>query len=192
MHPHCRPPRRGVTIAEALVAMFVLALLSIGVCGLYVESLKMYNEGVHRTSAQQRASFAVQLMLSEIQEATNVDYPGPWVIVFTMPEKQDGLVVVDPETYTVVPGYQVAYYLSDSSGYYYREGPYIWRAQRPLGTEEWQEKRLVIEEVGGLTFTYAPTIEMPELVRASVTVNAEGEPGYFNRTEVGEVWLRNH
>ena len=192
MRPLSRPPRRGVTLAEALLAMFILSVLSIGVCGLYVESLKMYNEGVYRSSAQQRAAFATQLMLAEIQEATNVDYPGPFVIVFTMPLRQDGLIVLDPDTYTVMPGYQVAYYLSDQTGYYYREGPYIWRAQRALGSTEWQDKRLVVDEVGNLSFTYAPTLEMPELVRASVTVNAQGRPGYFNRTEVGEVWLRNH
>ncbi len=187
-----RSPRRGITLAEALLAMCLLAILSVGVCGLYIQSLRLYNEGVHQVSAQQRAALAVQIMLGEIQEAINVDYPGPYVIVFTVPYKQDGACLIDPATYTIQPGKQVAYYLSDRTGYYYRDGPYIWRAERPMGQEDWSEKRLLTDEVDDLTFTYAPTIEMPELVRASVTVNAQGSPGYFNRTEVGEVWLRNH
>ncbi len=100
--------------------------------------------------------------------------------------------MIDPITYTIQPGLEVAFYLSDRTGYYYREGPFIWRAERPIGQQDWSAKRLIVDEVGDLTFTYAPTIEMPELVRASVTVNAAGSPGFFNRTEVGEVWLRNH
>jgi hypothetical protein len=46
--------------------------------------------------------------------------------------------------------------------------------------------------VEDLTFTYAPSVDQLELVQVAITVGQGTYPGYFNRTEVAETWIRNH
>jgi len=49
-----------------------------------------------------------------------------------------------------------------------------------------------MDDVEDLSFTYAPSVTMLELVQVAITVGQGEDPGYFNRTEVAEVWIRNH
>lgn len=186
--------RQGMTLIEVMTTMTILAIISVGVSGLYIQAIKMYQRGQRESTSRDKAALALQKMMPEIREAFNVDYPGPSLIVITMPAKDNqGHYVVDPDTKTLVPGMQVAFYQSNADGTYDDvDGQYIWRCERPDPGAAWTNGGVVIDAVEDLTFTYAPSILLLELVRATVTVGQGTYPGYYNRTEVAEVWIRNH
>ncbi|MBM3476974.1 MAG: prepilin-type N-terminal cleavage/methylation domain-containing protein [Armatimonadetes bacterium] len=184
---------RGFTLVEALTTATVLGILSVGVSALYVASLRMYTRGQREATSRDKASLALERMMPELREAYNVDYPGPSLIVFTMPQKGiDGRYALDPTTKTLLTGKQVTFYQAGASGAMGTTGHYIWRAERASGTSTWTKRTLVMDDVEDLSFTYAPSIDMLELVQAAITVGQGEHPGYFNRTEVAEVWIRNH
>jgi len=188
-----RNRRRGFTLVEALTTATVLGILSVGVSSLYIASLRMYTRGQRESTSRDKASLALERMMPELREAYNVDYPGPSLIVFTMPEKGiDGRYAIDPDTKALMTGKQVTFYQADSSGAIGTSGRYIWRAERAAGTSTWTKRTLIMDGVEDLSFTYAPSIDMLELVQAAITVGQGENPGYFNRTEIAEVWIRNH
>lgn len=183
----------GFTLLEVLTAATILSILSVGVSMLYVASLKMYTRGQREATSRDKAALALERMIPELREAYNVDYPGPSLIVFTMPQRDaDGTYAVDPNTKTLIAGKRVAYYQANHTGLIGTEGTYIWRAERPLGTTMWSSRQVIMDDVEDLSFTYAPSPEMLELVQIAVTVGQGVSPGYFNRTEVAEVYIRNH
>jgi hypothetical protein len=185
--------RGGFTLVEALTTATVLSILSIGVSSLYIASLRMYTRGQRESTSRDKASLALERMMPELREAYNVDYPGPNLIVFTMPQQGiDGRYAIDPATRTLLTGKQVTFYLADTTGTIGAPGRYIWRAERAAGTSTWTKRTLVMDDVEDLSFTYAPSIDMLELVQAAITVGQGDNPGYINRTEVAEVWIRNH
>ncbi|MBM3475584.1 MAG: hypothetical protein FJX75_20150 [Armatimonadetes bacterium] len=77
-------------------------------------------------------------------------------------------------------------------GYRGVEGTYIWRTERVSEDVPWSKPQLITDGVEDLTFTYSPTEEALELVCVAVTVGQGEAPGYFNRTEVAAVKVRNH
>jgi len=77
-------------------------------------------------------------------------------------------------------------------GYRGVPGSYIWRAERPADGGAWSTPKLITDGVEDLTFAYSPTEEALELVCVAVTVGQGKAPGYFNRTEVAAVKVRNH
>jgi len=183
----------GFTLIEALTAATVLGILSVGVSLLYVESLRMFTRGQRESTSRDKASLALELIMPEIREAYNVDYPGPRLIIFTLPQRgPDGKFVVDPVTKALSNGKQVAIYQSDATGSMYVDGRYVWRAERPYGAVTWTTKKVLMNDVEDLSFTYSPSADLLELVQVAVTVGQGTYPGYFNRTEVAEVWIRNH
>lgn len=186
--------RRGMTLIEVMMTMTILAIISVGVSGLYIQAIKLYERGQREATSRDKAALALQKMMPEIREAFNVDYPGPSLIVITLPETDDeGHYVVDPDTKTLRAGNQVAFYQSNADGSYDDvDGRYIWRCERSNPSLAWQSKGPVMDAVEDLTFTYAPSLLMLELVRATITVGQGTYPGYYNRTEVAEVWIRNH
>ena len=191
--PPSHAGRAGLTLIEVLTSITVLGILSVGVSMMYIQALKMYRQGQAQTTARDKAALALEKVLPEIREAFNVDYPGPGLIVFTVPLKDaDGKYHVDPTTKTLTSGYQVAIYQSDSSGEFNIEGKYIWRAQRPNQSATWTKTGVLMDDIEDLTFTYAPSVDQLELVQVAITVGQGVAPGYFNRTEVAEVWIRNH
>jgi prepilin-type N-terminal cleavage/methylation domain-containing protein len=183
-----------MTLIEVMMTMTILAIISVGVSGLYIQAIKMYKRGQREATSRDKAALALAKMMPDIREAFNVDYPGPSLIVITMPAKDNqGHYVVDPITKTLVAGIQIAFYQSDANGTYDDvDGRYIWRCERPHPGVAWTSKGVVMDGVEDLTFTYAPSIVLLELVRATVTVGQGEHPGYYNRTEVAEVWIRNH
>ena len=190
---HTGNRRGGFTLIEALTTATVLGILSVGVSGLYVASLRMYTRGQRESTSRDKASLALERMMPELREAYNVDYPGPSLIVFTMPQQgTDGRYALDPTTKTLLTGKQVTFYLADATGTIGASGRYIWRAERAAGTSTWTKRTLVMDDVEDLSFTYSPSIDMLELVQAAITVGQGEDPGYFNRTEIAEVWTRNH
>ncbi len=186
--------RQGMTLIEVMTTMTILAIISVGVSGLYIQAIKMYQRGQRESTSRDKAALALQKMMPEIREAFNVDYPGPSLIVVTMPKiDNEGHYVVDPTTKTLRPGKQIAFYQSNANGAYNDvNGLYIWRNERPSPDVAWNAGEAVMDGVEDLTFTYAPSIVLLELVRATVTVGEGTYPGYYNRTEVAEVWIRNH
>jgi prepilin-type N-terminal cleavage/methylation domain-containing protein len=185
---------RGMTLIEVMTTLTILAIISVGVSGLYIQAIKLYKRGERESTSRDKAALALEKMMPEIREAYNVDYPGPSLIVFTLPQKDnEGHYLVDPATKTLVAGPQVAFFQSDANGSYDdTNGRYIWRSQRPDPDHAWESKGAVMDCVEDLTFTYAPSLLMLELVRATITIGQGEYPGYYNRTEVGEVWIRNH
>jgi len=192
--PRRSPARHGgFTLFEALLTAALLSIVSIGVVGLYTASLKMYTRGQREATARDKAALALERMMPEIQEAYNVDYPGPSLIVMTLPQRDsDGRYHMDPSTGALLSGKQVIFYQADQSGAFGTTGTYIWRAERPTSTTTWGSKKVIMDDVEDLSFTYAPSITMLELVQAAITVGQGEDPGYYNRTEVAEVWIRNH
>jgi hypothetical protein len=89
-------------------------------------------------------------------------------------------------------GPQVAIYTSDHTGDMETSGRYIWHAQRPSPADEWQDHQVLMDDVEDLSFAYAPSTDRLEVVEVSITIGKPAEPGYFNRTEVAEVAIRNH
>jgi hypothetical protein len=170
-----------------------LGIVSLGVTGLYTSSLKMYMRGQREATSRDKASLALERMMPEIQEAYNVDYPGPSLIVIILPQRgSDGRYTLDPSTKALVSGKRVAFYQADQTGVIGTTGRYIWRAEQPSSSSTWTSKNVIMDDVEDLSFTYAPSITMLELVQAAITVGQGEDPGYFNRTEVAEVWIRNH
>jgi len=160
---------------------------------LYIQALKMYQQGQREGTARDKAALALERMVDDVREAYNVDYPGPSLIVFTMPEQdENGNYVVDPWTMATMPGKQVSLYQGDEYGNYDPDAHFIWRLEREDPDSAWQVTDMVMDDVEDLSFTYAPSVEMLELVRIAVTVGQGAHPGYFNRTEVFEVFVRNH
>jgi prepilin-type N-terminal cleavage/methylation domain-containing protein len=185
--------RRGFTLIEAVTAVAVLAIVSVGVSMLYTQAITLYARGQRESTSRDKASLALEKVLPEIREAYNVDYPGPHLIVFTLPERgTDGQYLVDPSTKALRNGKQVAVYQADGTGVYGTNGRFIWRSEKPYGAAQWAKTGLVMDDVEDLSFTYAPSTEMLELVQVAITVGQGTYPGYFNRTEVAEVYVRNH
>ncbi|MGQ9729807.1 MAG: PulJ/GspJ family protein [Candidatus Zipacnadales bacterium] len=183
----------GFTIIEALLTITVLAILSVGVSALYMQALRMYQRGSREATSRDKSALALERMMPDLREAYNVDYPGPSVIVFTLPARNaEGRYYVDPDTRAPAVGKQVAYFQGNASGNYDDQGHFIWRAERASVSAPWTNKQLVMDDVEDLSFTYAPSVDMPELVQVAVTVGQGTHPGYFNRTEVAEVMIRNH
>jgi prepilin-type N-terminal cleavage/methylation domain-containing protein len=167
-NPRTAGSHRGVTLIEAMTTLTVLGILSVGVSGLYIQAIKMSKRGQREST-------------------------GPGMIVFTLPQKDtNGRYKIDPTTKALIPGPQVVVYESGSNGAYDSEGHYIWRKSRPDDTSSWDAGEPLMDSVEDLSFTYAPSVELLELVRATVTVGQGTYPGYYNRTEIAEVWIRNH
>jgi prepilin-type N-terminal cleavage/methylation domain-containing protein len=189
----CRSTKRGFTLIEALTTATVLSIISVGVMMMYTSSLRMYKQGQREATSRDKAALALERILPEIRESYNVDYPGPSIIVFTMPQRgADGRYSVDPTTQTALTGKQVVIYQAGTSGMFDEPGRYVWRAERANESSAWGNRTLIMDDVEDLSFTYAPSIDMLELVQVAVTVGQGIAPSYFNRTEVGEVYIRNH
>ena len=185
--------RSGMTLIEVLTSLTVLGILSVGVSLLYVQALMMYRRGTREATAHDKAVLALERIVPEVREAFNVDFPGPDLLVLTMPKRgAGGHYQIDPATRSLVSGGQVAFYQSDATGSMATTGRYIWRARRPTPDAAWEPTGVLADEVEDLTFTYAPDADRVDLVRITITVGRGTQPGYFNRTEAGEVALRNH
>jgi hypothetical protein len=190
---HAPPSRGGFTLFEALLTAALLSIISLGITQLYTASLKMYMRGQREATSRDKAALALERMMPEIQEAYNVDYPGPSLIVLTLPMRgADGRYSIDPTTKALLSGKEVTFYQADQTGVIGTTGHYIWRAERPTSSSTWTSKKVIMDDVEDLSFTYAPSVTMLELVQAAITVGQGEDPGYFNRTEVAEVWIRNH
>ncbi len=59
----------GFSLLELMVSTAIFAILMVGVCTLYSQSLAAYNRGENRIELQQSTRFAADLMLREIRLA---------------------------------------------------------------------------------------------------------------------------
>jgi len=163
------------------------------VSALWLQAVGMYGRGMREATAHDKATLALERIVPEVREAYNVDYPGPDLLVFTVPARgADRHYLIDPATRALVPGGQVAIYQSDATGRFDSHGGYIWRAQRPSPTAPWQRTGVVMGEVADLSLTYAPSVARLDAIRIAVTVGEAPQPGYCNQTAVTEVQVRNH
>ena len=179
---------------EMLICVTILSILSVGTMMLYVQAIKMYQQGTREATARDKAALALERMMSDIREACNVDYPGPSLIVFTLPlQDADGKYILDAATGKTIGGRQVALFQGDEYANYTPDGGlFIWRLERDDPNQSWEVMDLVMDDVEDLSFSYAPSIDLLELVRVAVTIGQGQHPGYYNRTEIAEVWIRNH
>jgi prepilin-type N-terminal cleavage/methylation domain-containing protein len=193
---HTRPRtlgRRGLTLIEVLTSLTILGILSVGVSMLYMQAIQMYARGTEEATAHSKAVLAMERIVPEVREAFNVDFPGPDSLIFTLPERGvNGHYRIDAATRSLISGPQVAIYCSDVTGDMAQNGRYIWRAHRPSPAGEWQPSGVIVDDVEDLSFAYAPSSDRLEVVEISITIGKPAEPGYFNRTEVVEVAIRNH
>lgn len=184
---------RGFTLIEALTTATVLGILSTGVMMMYTASLRMYTQGQREATSRDKASIALERMLPEIREAYNVDYPGPNLIIFTLPKiGSDGHYTINTATGALEIGKQVVIYQGGPDGDFWSKRRYVWRMERASSSTTWTNCKLIMDDVDDLSFTYAPSVDMLELVQVAITVGQGVYPSYFDRTEVGEVFLRNH
>jgi prepilin-type N-terminal cleavage/methylation domain-containing protein len=185
--------RAGITLVEVLVSITVLSILSAGVSLLYIQALQMYRRGTREATARDKAALALERIAPEIREAANVDYPGPEMLVVTVPQRSaNGHYAIDPATRSPMLGGQVAIYRSDASGAMGANGRYVWKAKRSSPEAAWMPTSIVTDDVVDLSFTYAPSMNALELVKVTLTIGDNVGPGYFNRTETVEVALLNH
>jgi len=64
-----RQRQAGFSLLELMVSTAIFAILLVGVCTLYSQSLAAYNRGENRIELQQSTRFAADLMLREIRLA---------------------------------------------------------------------------------------------------------------------------
>ncbi len=64
-----RQRQAGFSLLELMIGMAIFAILLVGVCTLYSQSLAAYNRGENRIELQQSTRFAADLMLREIRLA---------------------------------------------------------------------------------------------------------------------------
>jgi prepilin-type N-terminal cleavage/methylation domain-containing protein len=185
--------RRAFTLMELLVSLLVLAVMGGLVMALMLQALKTYHQGFAENTANDRAALALQVMLPQIREAVNIDFPGPQRIEFTLPSKgNDGRNYVNPATQALEPGLQVCYYISDGTGSMsVTDGRLLWRATKQFTETDFQPERVLAGMIDHLLITYAPSVDLLELVKVELTVGTTAGRGWHDRTIIGEVAMRN-
>jgi prepilin-type N-terminal cleavage/methylation domain-containing protein len=213
--------RSGQTLLEVLLSLVLLAIISMGTSLLYVQALRMYKRGGREATSRDKAALALEHILPELQDAYNVEYPGPEAIILTrVARSANGTYVVDPVTRSLLPGGEVIFYVSDRTAtleqftlppppvdpaeeepdpdvepdiaYRGVPGTYLWRAERASSGVPWGNCKLICEGVESAVFASAPGEDALDLVSVAITVGEGQGPGYFNRTEMGAVKVRNH
>jgi len=127
--------RRGVTLAELLIAICLMGILAYATSMIYFSVLHIYNENIWRLPPYDEATAAVERMTKELQGAMLIYDHGTQGIIVVMPQKDangDNVLTLGAEGYSLTQGDLVAFYLSDETGAIGAQGNCLWKAiQRP-------------------------------------------------------------
>lgn len=123
--------RRGLTLAELLVAMGVLSVLGSGVFMVYASVTNLHRQKIWRLAPYDEATRAADRLADELQEAMLIlDHQAEWIVV-VMPVKDengDYVLTEGEDGYVLDQGERVAFYLSDETGAVDAQGDVLWKA----------------------------------------------------------------
>ena len=165
---------------ELLVATGIATLVCFGVCGIWIQAIWSYDRTNSQTITDVDAALAMQEMIADVREATEVQAPASNHLRLIFPTKnEDG-------TYNrTVPDTSnpVDYVLSDSSGVVGHTGTWLWR--KPTNGAS----RAISRNVGALLFV----TDRPNRVEITVVTRNNYTRGqaWTSLTE-RVVYLRNY
>jgi len=119
--------RRGFTVTEVLVAVFVTALLLTCTLSMLVAALRSCDGDLAQVNTDTNAVTAMQFMVNDVREAKSVGILSSGkqlCITFPVTTAEGYYDRTQPDTV-----HQVNYYLSDSTGIIGRTGTYLWRSK---------------------------------------------------------------
>jgi prepilin-type N-terminal cleavage/methylation domain-containing protein len=204
----------GFTLPEVLTATIVIGLIVGCISAVYMASLRTWYRGATEDYAQQKASWAVQRMQSDIRQGLSV-LPGsppnetsyialrlPSRVFDTTENTYLNQVAINGEgALYLVPGGWVLYYRGDADGHADRYGDRIWRrAINPNGTVARQyvvAENVVDNPIDGTgtpkpMFIYWPDIYRLRSVEVTVTVEERLGNRTSQATMNSEFTLRNN
>ena len=212
-----RRPRyraNGVTLPEVLTAAIVLAVIVGSVSAIYAAAMRGWYTGASLTYAEQKASWVIQRMAPDIQQALSITpASSPYdtlCIAAQLPAKAydsySGVYLnqvstdADGKPY-LIPGNYTVYYRGDEYGNLDLDGDRIWRRLTlPDGTLIKQQEIVdnVVDNPDDGTGNPKPMfIYWPDIYRlrsVEVTVTVEETRGHRTATAsmTGELTLRNN
>jgi len=211
--PRCRG--NGVTLPEVLTAVIILAVIVGSVSAIYAASMRGWYQGASMTYAEQKASWVIQRMVPDIQQALSITpasspYDTSCIAVQLPARTYDGYsgvylnqVSTDAEGKPyLVPGNHVVYYRGDEYGNLDVDGDRIWRRLTdPSGGTILKQQEIadnVVDNSDDGTGSPKPMfIYWPDIYRlrsVEVTVTVEETRGHRTATAsmTGELTLRNN
>jgi prepilin-type N-terminal cleavage/methylation domain-containing protein len=123
--------RRGVTLAELLIAVGIMGILAYGSSMIYFSVLSIYNDHIWRLPPYDESTAAVERLSKELQGAMLIHDHGAQALVVLMPLKDssgDNVLTLGEDGYYLTQGDYVAFYLSDETGAIGAEGNCLWKA----------------------------------------------------------------
>jgi prepilin-type N-terminal cleavage/methylation domain-containing protein len=119
--------RRGFTLPEVLIAVFVMSLLLVGTLSMLVTALRSCDGDLAQVNTDTNAVTAMQFMVNDVREAKSVAIlasGSQLCITFPITTAQGYYDRSQADT-----AHQVNYYLSDTTGIIGRTGTYLWRSR---------------------------------------------------------------
>lgn len=142
--------RRGVTLAELLVAMGVMGILAYGCSTIYFSVLNTYNQHIWALPPYDAATAAVHRVARELREGMLIYAHGPDYIVVVMPKKdanRENVLTLGADGYQLVQGDHVSYYLSDETGSPNATGNCLWKAVQTDGAGAFVPKVKIADDI---------------------------------------------
>jgi hypothetical protein len=100
-----------------MLAMAILAVLSIGTSLLYLQALRMHQRGSLDTTCRDQGALTLERIMPTVRDAYEIQYRGPDSLMLTLVSRDSsGNYVIDPTTKKLVPGNEVLFYRSDGQG----------------------------------------------------------------------------
>lgn len=204
--------RRGATLPEVLMTAMLIVILLSSVSALYYGSVRLYRRGEPANSAEREATWAIDRMASDIQQAMSCSILNAekTAIKIRLPAKQwdasaqhhYNVINVDGTGAPyLVPGNWVYYYRGNAYGGGDPDGRYLWRVEVDDDGTVLRRYALATGVVdnpvpeGGSQpvplFEYWPAPEIYRSVLVTVTVQKRLQHQIARSTMASELSLRN-
>lgn len=157
--------RGGFTLAELLVAIAVMGILSYATSMIYFSVLHIHDDYIWRLAPYDEATAGVTRLTDELREAMLIEFHGPDCLIVTLPEKDgDGsyLLTAGEGGYTLSGGDSVAFYLSDETGSTGAEGNCLWKAVKGRGETAFTPRIKLADDIHPELNPIAPETGEPE------------------------------
>lgn len=214
MARRCSQRNWGFTLAEALTAMMILAIIGGSVGAIYTASMRTYARGITENLAQQKANWAIQRMAQDFRqgievkpdvapfEASKLSVQLPNRLFDSGEGRRLNEVTVDAMGQPgLVRGYKVAYYRGNADGSLSLTGDHLWRRLLEYDGVTLVRAEVLADHVvdnppdaSGMPapiFHYWPNQWAPTSVTARITVEERHGTRVAQATMVGEFSLRN-
>jgi type II secretory pathway pseudopilin PulG len=213
MARRCSRRNRGFTLAEALTAVMILAVIGGSVGAIYTASMRTYARGITENLAQQKAAWAVQRMAQDIRQGIKVapgDPPyGSDKISIQLPNRPfdagegrhlNEIALDEYGKAGLVWGGKLAYYRGDADGNLSTTGDHFWRAlfdtdgalvRRDLLTDHLVDNPLDASGMPAPIFVYWPNGFEVHAVTIRLTVEERHGQRVAQATMYAEFALRN-